>query len=128
MSIKPCGPIHTANYQSVSSWISQKDVLQQSSLQNYFHHCGSCELPGSCIQLSSITGTIAVAIDTVSIGNYGDTALLVTIKQVQYKENFVNLQSIWIIVIKSSETRAVIYTCRYSSGHFNPYNSANGPN
>ena len=36
------------------------------------------------------------------------------------KKNFVILQSIGIIAIKSSETRAVIYTCRYSSGQFNP--------
>jgi len=34
-----------------------------------------------------------------------------------YKEKFVILQSIGIIRIKSSETRAVIYTCRY---FFNP--------
>jgi len=34
------------------------------------------------------------------------------------KEKFVILQSIGIIAIKSSETRAVIYTCRYCSGHF----------
>jgi len=36
------------------------------------------------------------------------------------KENFVLLQSIGIIAIKSSKTRAVIYTYRYSSGQFNP--------
>ena len=36
------------------------------------------------------------------------------------KEKFVILQSIGIIAIKSSETRAVIYTCRYFSGQFNP--------
>ena len=42
---------------------------------------------------------------------------------------FVILQSIGIrVTIKSSETRAVIYTSRYSSGQFNPYNSANGLN
>ena len=35
-------------------------------------------------------------------------------------ENFVILQSIGIIAIKSRETRVVIYTCRYSSGQFNP--------
>ena len=35
-------------------------------------------------------------------------------KQVYGK--FVILQSLGIIAIKSSETRAVIYTCRYSSG------------
>jgi len=29
------------------------------------------------------------------------------------KEEFLSLQSIGIIAIKSSETRAVIYTCRY---------------
>ena len=34
------------------------------------------------------------------------------------KEKFVILQSIGIIAIKSSETRSVIYTCKYSSGHF----------
>jgi len=28
---------------------------------------------------------------------------------------------------KNRETRVVIYTCRYSSGHFNPYNLANCP-
>ena len=38
----------------------------------------------------------------------------------KHKENFVILQSIGIIVIESSETRAVIYTCRHSSGQFNP--------
>ena len=37
-----------------------------------------------------------------------------------YKEKFVILQSKEIIAVKGSETRAVIYTCRYSSGHFNP--------
>jgi len=36
------------------------------------------------------------------------------------KEKFVILQSIGIITIKRSETRAVIYTCRYSSGQCNP--------
>jgi len=36
----------------------------------------------------------------------------------KYKEKIVILQSIGIIAIKSSETRSVIYTCRYSSGHF----------
>ena len=36
----------------------------------------------------------------------------------KYKENLIILQSIGIIhvVIKSKETRAVTYTCRYSSG------------
>ena len=34
------------------------------------------------------------------------------------------LQPIGIIAIKSRETRAVIYTCRYSSGLFNPHNLA----
>jgi len=34
------------------------------------------------------------------------------------KENL--LQSIGIITIRSSETRAVIYTCRYPGGQFNP--------
>ena len=36
------------------------------------------------------------------------------------KEKFAILQSIGIIAIKSSEIRAVIYTCRYFSGQFNP--------
>ena len=55
--------------------------------------------------------------------------LLLPIKQTnKYKEKFVILQSIGILVIKNRETRAVIYTCRYSSGHFNPYNSAKGLN
>jgi len=36
---------------------------------------------------------------------------------VPYKEKFVILQSIWVIVIKSRETRAAIYTCRYFSGN-----------
>ena len=36
------------------------------------------------------------------------------------KRKFVILQSIGIIAIKSSKTRAVIYTCRYSIGQFNP--------
>jgi len=35
------------------------------------------------------------------------------------KEKLVILQAIGIIVIKQGETRAVIYTCRYSSGQFN---------
>ena len=30
-----------------------------------------------------------------------------------------------IKAVKSRETRAVIYACRYFSGHFNPYNSVN---
>ena len=38
----------------------------------------------------------------------------------KYKEILVILQSIGIIVIKSKETRVVIYTCRYSSGHLIP--------
>ena len=42
----------------------------------------------------------------------------------KYKENFVILQSMGIIVIKSRETRAVIYTCRYFSGQFNTWFSA----
>jgi len=42
----------------------------------------------------------------------------------KYTEKFVILQSIGIIVIKSSETRAVIYTCIHSIGNFNLYNSA----
>ena len=46
----------------------------------------------------------------------------------KYNEKIVILQSIRIIVIKSWETRAVIHTCRYSNGHFNPYNLANGLN
>jgi len=40
----------------------------------------------------------------------------------KYKETYIILQSIGIIVIKSKETSAFIYTCRYSSGHFNSYN------
>ena len=48
-----------------------------------------------------------------------------TIAAKLYKEKIVILHSIGIIVIKSRETRAIIHTCRYSSGHFNPYNSAN---
>ena len=36
------------------------------------------------------------------------------------KKNFVILQSIGIIAIKSRETRSVICTYRYSSGQFNP--------
>jgi len=39
-------------------------------------------------------------------------------EQANVRKKFVILQSIQIIVIKSSETRAIIYTCRYSSGHF----------
>ena len=38
-----------------------------------------------------------------------------------YKEEFVILQSIGIIVIKSKEIRVITYTCRYSNAHFNPY-------
>jgi len=34
----------------------------------------------------------------------------------KYKEKFVILQAIGIIYIKSTETRVVAYTCRYSSG------------
>ena len=49
-------------------------------------------------------------------------------KQTSVRKFFVIIQSIGIIAIRSSETRAVIYTCRYSSGHFNSYNSANGLN
>jgi len=36
------------------------------------------------------------------------------------KEKLIILQSIEIIVIKSKETRAVTYTCRYSRGHLIP--------
>jgi len=39
----------------------------------------------------------------------------------KYKEKFVISQSIGIIAMKSRETRAVIYTCRYSSGQFNTH-------
>ena len=35
----------------------------------------------------------------------------------KYKEKFVILRSIGIIVINSKETREFTYTCRYSSGH-----------
>ena len=41
----------------------------------------------------------------------------------KYKEKLVNLESVGIIVMKHKETRVITYTCRYSSGHFNPYNS-----
>ena len=34
------------------------------------------------------------------------------------RKEFVILKSIGIIAMKSRETRSVIYTCRYSSGHF----------
>jgi len=46
--------------------------------------------------------------------------ILIVTKKVnkQVKGKFVILQSIGIIAIKSSKTKAVIYTCRYSSGHF----------
>ena len=40
----------------------------------------------------------------------------------KYIEKFAILQSIGIIVIKNRETRAVIYTYRYSSGHLIPIN------
>jgi len=39
-------------------------------------------------------------------------------KQTSIRKKFVILQSIGIIAIKIRETRAVIYTCRYSSKHF----------
>ena len=39
----------------------------------------------------------------------------------KYKEKIVILQLIGIIVIKSRETRAVIYTYRNSSGHLSKY-------
>ena len=35
----------------------------------------------------------------------------------KYKEKFVILQSIGIIVMKSKETRVITYICRYSSGY-----------
>ena len=38
----------------------------------------------------------------------------------KHKQKFVILQSIGIIVIKSRETKAVIYSCRYFSVQFNP--------
>ena len=38
----------------------------------------------------------------------------------KYKEKFVILQLIGIVVIKSKETRVVTYTYRYSSGHLIP--------
>jgi len=41
----------------------------------------------------------------------------------KYKEKFVILQSIGIIVIKSKETKVITYTCRYSSGHLIPNSS-----
>jgi len=45
-------------------------------------------------------------------------------KQRSVRNKLVILQLIGIIKIK----RSVIYTCRYSSEHFNPYNSAYGLN
>jgi len=51
--------------------------------------------------------------------NYGDLSQK---KQTnKYKEIFVILQSIGIIVMKSKETRVITYTCRYVA--FNPNNS-----
>ena len=48
-------------------------------------------------------------------------SMLDTVKRYyKCKENFVILQSIGIIAIKSSESRAVIYNCRYSSEQLNP--------
>ena len=38
----------------------------------------------------------------------------------KYREKFVILQSIGIIVIKSKKTRVITYTCRYSSGNLIP--------
>jgi len=38
----------------------------------------------------------------------------------RYNEKLVILQSIGIIIIKSKETRATTYTCRYFSGHLIP--------
>ena len=38
----------------------------------------------------------------------------------KYKEKRTILHSIGIIVIKSKETRVIINTCRYSSGHLIP--------
>ena len=37
----------------------------------------------------------------------------------QYKENFINLKSIQIIVIKYKKIRLVTYFCRYSCAHLN---------
>ena len=45
--------------------------------------------------------------------------IIIVAKKVN-KQVLVILQSIGIIPIKSRETRSVIYTCRYSSGQFNP--------
>ena len=42
--------------------------------------------------------------------------IIATKKTNKYREKIVILQSIRIIAIKSREKRAVIYTCRYSSG------------
>ena len=59
-----------------------------------------------------------------SLATLHDLKLLIfldTLSQYKCKEKFVTIQSIGIIAIKSRETKAVIYTCRYSSGHFNPY-------
>ena len=38
----------------------------------------------------------------------------------KYKEKFVILQAIGIILIKSKETRVVAYTCRFSIGQLIP--------
>ena len=48
------------------------------------------------------------------------TNIIIFTKQTnKYKEKFVILKSIGTTIIKSRKTRAVIYTCRYSSGQFN---------
>ena len=40
----------------------------------------------------------------------------------KYKEKFVLLQSIGLIIIKNRKTKLVAYTCRYSSGYLaNPW-------
>ena len=41
----------------------------------------------------------------------------------KYKEKLLILQSIGIVVIKSKETRVIIYTCRYSNGSLIPNSS-----
>ena len=65
-------------------------------------------------------------------GAYEFTIIIITVakksKQTSIRKICNFLQSIGIIAIKNRETRAVIYTCRCCSGHFNPYNSANGLN
>ena len=53
----------------------------------------------------------------------GEHQEMISKKQTGVRKKLVILQSIGIIVINSKETRVITYTCRYSSGLFNPYNS-----